>query len=229
MHSSFSRTFLCQVAEVWTKEYFDGTLRDLSWLSTKPPGVPDGQRFDLVVWPESPAPFYSNDPYFRQVVGNVAQLDKTWLITGSIGIQNDHPVAPGKEPRAYNSALLVDPGGTDCRPLRQSAPGSIWRVRSFPQRDAVYGYAHKEVGDFEEGSLERPFKQGTPSSGYLFVTSLFSPTKCGNLQRRERRCWSTSRTMAGMAIAELTRDTSADENAGHRKCALVIKRDKYRV
>ncbi len=68
-------------------------------------GVPDGQRFDLVVWPESPAPFYSNDPYFRQVVGNVAQLDKTWLITGSIGIQNDHP-ASGKEPRAYNSALL---------------------------------------------------------------------------------------------------------------------------
>ena len=151
----------------WTKEYFDGTLRDLSWLSTKPPGVPDGQRFDLVVWPESPAPFYSNDPYFRQVVGSVAQLDKTWLITGSIGIQNDHP-ASGKEPRAYNSALLVDPAG--------QIAGRYDKVHLVPFGEYVpfrsvmpfMDMLTQEVGDFERGKSRAPLQAGDTKLG-LFI------------------------------------------------------------
>jgi apolipoprotein N-acyltransferase len=211
----------------WTKEYFDGTLRDLSWLSTKPPGVPDGQRFDLVVWPESPAPFYSNDPYFRQVVGSVAQLDKTWLITGSIGIQNDHP-ASGKEPRAYNSALLVDPAG--------QIAGRYDKVHLVPFGEYVpfrsvmpfMDMLTQEVGDFERGKSRAPLQAGDTKLGlFICYESIFpdegaaicSAGSAGIGQHFERwlvrRQWCLRATLA------------ANENAGHRKCPLVIKRDKY--
>ncbi len=59
----------------WTKEYFEGTLRDLSRISLNASG-PDqpasgstpSVRPDLIVWPESPAPFYTTDPVFRETV-----------------------------------------------------------------------------------------------------------------------------------------------------------------
>ena len=47
----------------WTTQYFADTLNDLSRLSLTPVG---GRHPDLIVWPESPAPFYGADPSFRR-------------------------------------------------------------------------------------------------------------------------------------------------------------------
>ena len=70
---SFSKIFLHQAG----RHVDEGILRryasDLSWISTATAGCAGDQRFDLVVWPESPAPFYSNDPYFRAQLSAVAQ------------------------------------------------------------------------------------------------------------------------------------------------------------
>src|SRR5437667_328625 len=50
----------------WTKDYLEGTLRDLTTISLKP--MEAGQHLGLIVWPESPSPFYSNDPIFRDAL-----------------------------------------------------------------------------------------------------------------------------------------------------------------
>jgi apolipoprotein N-acyltransferase len=100
-------------------------------------------------------------------VGSVAQLDKTWLITGSIGIQNDHP-ASGKEPRAYNSALLVDPAG--------QIAGRYDKVHLVPFGEYVpfrsvmpfMDMLTQEVGDFERGKSRAPLQAGDTKLG-LFI------------------------------------------------------------
>jgi apolipoprotein N-acyltransferase len=151
----------------WTKEYFDGTLRDLSWISTQPPGAPEGQRFDLVVWPESPAPFYSNDPYFRERLSAVAQRNQAWMISGTIGIETDR-VAPGKEPRAYNSALLVSPEGVQTERYDKVHLVPFGEYVPFRRVMPFMDMLTKEVGDFERGKSRAPLHAGKTSLG-LFI------------------------------------------------------------
>src|SRR5260221_4156005 len=75
-----------QTGEVWTKEYFQDTRRDLTAISLHPTGEKAGQRYDLIVWPESPSPFYTNDRMFRDAVSELARESRTWVVAGSIGI-----------------------------------------------------------------------------------------------------------------------------------------------
>jgi apolipoprotein N-acyltransferase len=94
----------------WTTEYFQGTLRDLTWISLHPPGVKEGQRFDLIVWPESPSPFFLNDASFREVMKTLAQQSQTWLLIGSIGARTASEL-PQQQSEVYNSAALFSPNG----------------------------------------------------------------------------------------------------------------------
>ena len=58
----------------WTRDTFERTLRELTDLSVKATsgssGTPDSKagNVDLIVWPESPAPFFTSDPLFREPV-----------------------------------------------------------------------------------------------------------------------------------------------------------------
>jgi apolipoprotein N-acyltransferase len=94
----------------WTTDYFQGTLRDLTWISLHPPGGKDGQHFDLIVWPESPSPFFLNDASFRGVVADLARQSKSWLLVGSIGVQSAS-LSPARESEEFNSAGLISPSG----------------------------------------------------------------------------------------------------------------------
>ena len=107
----------------WTKEYFEDTLRDLSRVSLNPPGkirvLDQGQpnagsapsrHLDLIVWPESPAPFYTTDPMFRETVSNIAREAQTWMLVGSLGIRNAGET-PERATQLYNSGSLVNPAG----------------------------------------------------------------------------------------------------------------------
>ena len=98
------------VQEGWTTDYFQGTLRDLTWISQHPPGVQDGQRFDLIVWPESPSPFFLNDSSFREVVAALARQSRTWLLVGAIGVDSAS-TSPQQRSEVFNSAGLISPQG----------------------------------------------------------------------------------------------------------------------
>src|SRR5207253_8364404 len=65
---------------------------------------------DLIVWPESPAPFYTTDPTFRETVSNIARESQTWVLVGSLGIRNASQT-PQQATEVYNSGSLVSPNG----------------------------------------------------------------------------------------------------------------------
>jgi apolipoprotein N-acyltransferase len=171
----------------WTKEYFDGTLRDLSLISLNGPGslgkdqtvagpaTPEvtGSRPDLIVWPESPAPFYSTDPAFREGVSDIARQSQTWLLVGSLGIRNAGET-PQRATELYNSGSLVNPGG--------EWVGRYDKVHLVPFGEyvpfkRVFGFAGgltKEVGDFSSGRSRASLPTGNSKLGvFICYESIF--------------------------------------------------------
>ena len=63
---------------------------------------------NVVVWPESPAPFRDADPRFQSAMESVAQTDKAPMIVGAVGMD----LAPGgQQYQIYNSAVVVAQDG----------------------------------------------------------------------------------------------------------------------
>ncbi len=79
-------------------------------------GAPDGEIVcppypthpDLVVWPESPAPFIEEDPRFQQTLVALARQTQSPLVIGSLG--TDY-VPEEQLWHDFNSALVVSPNG----------------------------------------------------------------------------------------------------------------------
>ena len=65
---------------------------------------------DLIVWPESPAPFYTSDPLFREPVSKMAREAHTWVVTGAIGTTTAKQNGVSTS-QVYNSAVVVSPAG----------------------------------------------------------------------------------------------------------------------
>jgi apolipoprotein N-acyltransferase len=63
---------------------------------------------DLVVWPESPAPFFENEPRFRQALEAIARQEQAPLVVGNIGTDFS---ADEQAWHTYNSALVVGADG----------------------------------------------------------------------------------------------------------------------
>jgi apolipoprotein N-acyltransferase len=160
----------------WTTEYFEGTLRDLTWISLQPPASPasgQGAHTDLIVWPESPAPFYTTDPLFREAVSDIAREAQAWIVTGSLGVRNAAQ-APKHSTQLYNSAALVSPGGewvsrydkVHLVPFGEYVPFA--RVFSFA------GGLTKEVGSFSRGDSRNPLVGGGTQLGvFICYESIF--------------------------------------------------------
>jgi len=93
----------------WAPAFYDQTIAQLVQLSTE--GVRATQPRSnpaMIVWPESPAPFYTNDPKFQHWMSALAQDSRAYLIVGSLGVN------PGKKPEnseVFNSAQLIEPDG----------------------------------------------------------------------------------------------------------------------
>jgi apolipoprotein N-acyltransferase len=63
---------------------------------------------DLVLWPESPAPFFENDPRFQIAMKEVATSVQAPLVVGAVGVEIS---AKDRLFHAYNSALVVGADG----------------------------------------------------------------------------------------------------------------------
>jgi apolipoprotein N-acyltransferase len=164
----------------WTKEYFEGTLRDLTWISLHPSslnattGVSEKALHpDLIVWPESPAPFYTSDPAFREAVGNVVRQAQTWMVVGSLGVRNASQT-PERVTEVYNSAALVSPAG--------EWVGRYDKVHLVPFGEyvpfkRVFGFAGgltQQVGDFSRGTSRQPLQAGKDKIGvFICYESIF--------------------------------------------------------
>src|SRR5262249_12483039 len=95
----------------WTAEYYDRTIASLVQLSSSQSADPQvrGASPIIVVWPESPAPFYSADPKFLHWMTALATDSHAYLIVGSVGVNPAKDVQ--QHAQIFNSAVLVSPEG----------------------------------------------------------------------------------------------------------------------
>ncbi len=126
---------------LWTPSLLQRTEDEMQGLSLSPV-LGRNRAPDLIVWPEDPVPFYTNDPAFVAFVASVAKTAGAYVLTGAIGR------APDNAP--LNSALLVSPGGAvvtrydkvNLVPFGEFVP---WPFGMVTQKVST------EAGDFEPG------------------------------------------------------------------------------
>jgi apolipoprotein N-acyltransferase len=153
----------------WTREYFEGTLRDLSWISMRS----EPSRPDLIVWPESPAPFYTSDPVFRQALSNLARQANAWVLAGSIGTRNAGHTQ-SKTTAVYNSAALVTPAGNWSARYDKIHLVPFGEYVPFRRIFAFASGLTEQVGDFTGGSSRAPLTAGNAKLGvFICYESIF--------------------------------------------------------
>jgi apolipoprotein N-acyltransferase len=166
----------------WTKEYFEGTLRDLGRVSLNPHGQDQSSsassalvpsvRPDLIVWPESPAPFYSTDPMFRETVSNIAREAQTWMLVGSLGSRNASE-RPGQAAQLYNSGSLVSPGGEWAGRYDKMHLVPFGEYVPFKRVFGFAGGLTQEVGDCSPGTSRAPLLAGSKLGVFICYESIF--------------------------------------------------------
>ncbi|HUR36766.1 MAG TPA: apolipoprotein N-acyltransferase [Terriglobales bacterium] len=96
----------------WTADHFDRTIAELADLSRQPKTEPAPANWSaaprLIIWPESPSPFYVNDPKLNTWLSTLATDQNAYVIAGSLGLRNP---ADGGEYDIFNSAMLIAPSG----------------------------------------------------------------------------------------------------------------------
>ena len=186
-----------QGGAAWTKEYFQNTLRDLTAVSLHPREAKRARSnfrrkirraYDLIVWPESPSPFYTNDPLFRDAVSALARQSGTWVVAGSIGITPAMHSGGGTS-QIFNSAALVNPEGEWIGRYDKVHLVPFGEYLPFPQLFAFAGGLTKEVGEFQRGTSHAPLDAGGERLGIFICYESIFPTKCGRGRCRARRFW----------------------------------------
>jgi apolipoprotein N-acyltransferase len=152
----------------WTTEFYEKTLASLVETSANAahnPGDPG-----LIVWPESPAPFLTNDPGFRSWMAKMARESNSYLVIGSTNLASD---THGQQ-QMFNSALVIDPEG--------NALGRYDKIHLVPfgeyvpMRDLLFfaGKLTREVGEFSPGSDRRIFDlNGTRFGVFICYESIY--------------------------------------------------------
>jgi apolipoprotein N-acyltransferase len=163
------------IDHAWTTEYYRGILQQAQQQSL-PPTPPQGAgepAVDLIAWPESPAPFYSDDPGFRAAVSRIAQTARAYMIIGTVG-SNQAPSAKLEPQPLFNSAALIAPDG---RWLSRYDKIHLVPFGEYVPFQWLFGFAHqltREVGNFISGSQRNVFDLGTFKAGtFICYESIF--------------------------------------------------------
>lgn len=152
------------VQESWTTDYFQGTLHDLARISLHPPGSSEGQRFDVIVWPESPSPFRLDEGSFRDPVAALARQSQSWLLVGSIGVGNG---STSSQPRSevFNSAGLFNPAGDLAARYDKVHLVPFGEYVPFREVLPFMNMLTEQIGDFSRGHSWEPLPAGEQRLG----------------------------------------------------------------
>ncbi len=127
---------------------------------------------DLIVWPESPAPFQENDPEFRAALSSLAREANAPIIAGNIGIERTTESDRGY--RLLNSASFINPQG--------ELVGRYDKMHLVPFGEYVpfhelFFFAKnllEEVGTFEPGTTRSIFNvKGHRYGTFICYESIF--------------------------------------------------------
>ena len=161
------------VSANWTQPgFFQQTLTQLTDLTVKSVATNASAKVDLIVWPESPAPFFTNDARFRNAVSDMAREANTWTVAGSIG--TDAPSASRQDSPIFNSAALVSPAGEWTARYDKAHLVPFGEYLPFPSLFSFAGGLTKEVGEFGRGSSRKPLDAGGTRLGvFICYESIF--------------------------------------------------------
>ena len=180
----------------WTLDYLTQTLDSLAALSVPPQHNKAGTP-GLIIWPESPAPFFVTDLHVRSTLANVARSTNSYIIAGSIGIE--HTGEPNRQPDIYNSAAVIEPNGAWTARYDKIHLVPFGEYVPFEKLFSFAGGLTRKWGPLPAVNHDCHCKLATPRSARLSVTSRSSLMKCGNSQKMVLSCSSTSRTTVGTA------------------------------
>ncbi len=162
----------------WTREYFQTTLQELTNLSAPKLGAPSlatpdagsAKRAGLVVWPESPAPFYQDDARFRGALSTVARQTGSWVLAGDVTVYDEGK--PGQT--LFNSASLVSPAGEWTARYDKVHLVPFGEYVPFKNIFSFAGGLTQQVGDFSSGSSRQPLQaDGTGLGVFICYESIF--------------------------------------------------------
>ena len=165
----------------WTHDYFENTLGSLTSLSVKAAegsataraGGRSARKADLIVWPESPSPFYTSDPLFQNAVSEMARQARTWVVSGSIGVVPAQP-SGGQGSKVFNSAALISPQGEWAARYDKVHLVPFGEYLPFPGLFSFAGGLTKEVGEFGRGTSRLPLDAGgTRIGAFICYESVF--------------------------------------------------------
>ena len=137
----------------WTYESYKKLVDELTAISRAPQAGKDASVAPLIVWPESPAPFETDDKLFGDSTSAVAREQRSWLLAGATAVQP--PTEQKSSEQVFNSALLLAPSGVVAQRYD--------KVHLVPWGEYVpfawaFGFAKSlthEVGAFAPGTTER--------------------------------------------------------------------------
>jgi apolipoprotein N-acyltransferase len=134
---------------------------------------------DLIVWPESPAPFQENDPQFRNAISALARQADASVIVGNIGIDrirpNDPAAGESRGYKLYNSANFVTPDGTFAG--RYDKMHLVPFGEYVPFKEFLFFAKNllNEVGTFDPGRNREVFTTGGHTYGvFICYESVFA-------------------------------------------------------
>jgi apolipoprotein N-acyltransferase len=162
------------IRDQWTREEFQqtiGLLRQDS-IPSQANLMPGEPIPSVVIWPESPAPFFIDDPQFRQAASEIARQSKAYLIAGSIGTNTAPQMRQSNE--IYNSAALITPTGEWAARYDKIHLVPFGEYVPFSTIFSFAGKLTKEVGNFVPGTTRNVFDLGTYKAGvFICYESIF--------------------------------------------------------
>jgi apolipoprotein N-acyltransferase len=155
----------------WTHQYFDETLTELKAISRNQPASTSSAG--LIVWPESPAPFFSGDPVFRRGLSQLASDAHAWVVAGNVGVESSG--SPSQSATTiFNSASLVSPTGEWMARYDKAHLVPFGEYVPFKNLLGFAGGLTKEVGDFTPGLARSPLQAGDQKLGiFICYESIF--------------------------------------------------------
>jgi apolipoprotein N-acyltransferase len=167
----------------WTREYFETTVQELTKLSEpvlngaklgvsapSTAGTASVKTSGLVVWPESPAPFYDNDSPFRDALSTLARQTGNWVLAGDVALYDE-----GKPGQAlFNSASLVNPAGEFTARYDKVHLVPFGEYVPFKRIFSFAGGLTQQVGDFSSGNSRAPLQADRTKLGvFICYESIF--------------------------------------------------------
>jgi len=129
-------------------------------------------RTDLIVWPESPAPFEESDPEFRAALSKLAREADAPIIVGDIGIDADRTVTRGFD--LHNSADFVQPDGSFVGRYDKMHLVPFGEYVPFKKLFFFAGNLLADVGEFDPGVHRSVFRTGGETYGtFICYESIF--------------------------------------------------------